>query len=430
MIKRIKDFIRPFIPRKLFQFFQPAYHFGIALGGAFLYGFSSRKTQIVAITGTKGKTSTAEMVNAILEEAGYKTALSGSLRFKIGSDSQPNPFGMSMPGLAYLQKFLKKAVEAKCDWVIMEMTSEGAKQFRHKFIDLDAFIFTNLAPEHIESHGSFEKYLKHKKRIAELLRDSRKPRRVAIINSSDKYSPDFTPKNVEVIHYTLADAEPYTSEKAGTTFVFKETTIHSPLKGEFNIQNMLAAANFAFAFGVTAPVIARALERLGSIRGRVEFVTLAPDHPLRDKQNFDAVVDYAHTIESLEALYKTFPNQRKICVIGNTGGGRDVWKRPGMAKVADTYCDEIILTTEDPYDEDPGHIIGDMLPGITKHTPQIILDRREAIRKAIEIAKEGDVILANAMGSQQHMSLAHGKKIPWDDATVFREEIEKKLSNA
>lgn len=419
MIESIKNFFRPLIPRKVFVFFQPAYHYGIALFAAILYGFPSRRLRVVAITGTKGKTSTAEIINAILEEAGKKTALIGSLRVKLDNESKPNPYGMSMPGLGRLQKFLHEAVETHCDWAIMEMTSEGAKQFRHKFIDLDAFIFTNLAPEHIESHGSFEQYLAHKQRIATLLSDSHKSRRVAIINNDDEYAEQFVPmRATEVIRYQTADAGTFASDETGITMRVDGVTMHSPLVGAHNVSNILAAVAFARAFGIDMPVISRAVSKLKTIRGRGERVEAG--------QDFTVIVDYAHTIESLEALYKTFPSQRKICVLGNTGGGRDTWKRPGMARVADTYCDEIILTTEDPYDEDPQHIIDDMLPGIAKHKPTIIIDRREAIAKAIDLAVTGDVVLMSGMGSQQYMSIANGKKIPWSDAEVAREELEKR----
>jgi len=425
MLQKIKSLI----PKKVFKALQPAYHLGLAYTGALFYRFPSKQVRVVAITGTKGKTSTAEMVNAILEEAGYKTALGGSLRFKVGSDSKQNPFGMSMPGRSYLQKFLRRAASESCDWVVLEMTSEGAKQFRHMFIDLDAFIFTNLAPEHIESHGSFDQYKKDKQRIASLLSASSKQRKVAIVNSDDQHAEDFVPKNItEVIYFNLEQAKLYRSGADGTTFHFDGVTIHSPLKGEFNISNMLAAANFAKAFGVETPIISRAFSKFSVIRGRGEHITLPESNPSKHKQTFDVVVDYAHTIESLEALYKTFPNQKKICVLGNTGGGRDTWKRAGMAKVADTYCDSIYLTTEDPYDEDPMNIIEDMKPGITKHTPTIILSRREAIHAAIAEAEKNDVVLMTGMGSQQYMCVANGKKLDWDDAKVSREALEKKFN--
>jgi UDP-N-acetylmuramoyl-L-alanyl-D-glutamate--2,6-diaminopimelate ligase len=421
--------IKKFIPKKLFHALQPAYHYLLAFSGAVFYGFPSKKVRIVAITGTKGKTSAAEIVNAILEEAGYTTSLIGSLRMKIGNTSAPNPYGMSMPGRFALQRFIAKAVKEKSDWVVMEMTSEGAKQFRHKYIYLDALIFTNLAPEHIESHGSFEKYLEHKQRIAESLGSSPKEKKIVVVNADDSHAESFIPKGkLDVVRFSLNEVKPYTSDSKGVSFTWKGVTMRSPLKGEFSIRNILGAAHFAESIGIEPIVIARTLGKLAVIPGRGEHVTLEENHPSRQKQNFDVIVDYAHTKESLEALYSTFANQKKICVLGNTGGGRDIWKRPKMAEVADQYCDEIILTTEDPYDEDPQNIANDMLQGIKSKKPTIILDRREAIQEALTRAKEGDAVLITGMGSQEYMCLAGGKKIPWSDAKIAREELEKILT--
>ena len=178
--------IKKIIPRNIFSFFQPAYHYLFALLAVLVYRFPSRKIKIVAITGTKGKTSTAEIVNAILEEAGYKTALAGTLRFKVGDEEERNLYKMTIPGRFFVQRFLRRAVNAKCDWVIIEMTSEGARQFRHKFIDFDALIFTNLSPEHIESHGSFEKYKDAKLSIARALANSPKRPRIIIANADNE----------------------------------------------------------------------------------------------------------------------------------------------------------------------------------------------------------------------------------------------------
>src|SRR3989344_3158776 len=161
-MEKILRLIKKIIPKNIFKFFQPIYHYKLALLGAIFYRFPSRKIKVVAITGTKGKTTTGELVNSILEEAGFKTAIMGTLRFKIGENSKPNLHKMTLPGRFFIQKFLRRAVSAKCDWAIIEMTSEGIKQFRHKFINLDALIFLNLSPEHIESHGSYEKYVSAK----------------------------------------------------------------------------------------------------------------------------------------------------------------------------------------------------------------------------------------------------------------------------
>src|SRR3989344_2462524 len=167
-------FIKKLIPKKLFEALSPIYHYKLALLGAILYGFPSKKIKVIGVTGTKGKSSIVEILSAILEEAGYKVASAGTVRFKIGKEIRRNLFKMTMPGRFFVQKFLREAVSKKCDHAIIEMTSEGAKQYRHKFVYLDALIFSNIAPEHIESHGSFENYLEAKLSLAKALSPSPK----------------------------------------------------------------------------------------------------------------------------------------------------------------------------------------------------------------------------------------------------------------
>src|SRR5262249_20138772 len=153
---------RRYIPTGVFNFFNPAYHWILAFAAAVFYGFPSRNIKVIGITGTKGKSSTVEILNAILEEAGYKTALTNTIRFKIGGESTENLYKMSMPGRFFMQRQLRKAVADGCDYFIMELTSQGSVTSRHKFIQLDTFVFTNISPEHIEAHGSYENYLKAK----------------------------------------------------------------------------------------------------------------------------------------------------------------------------------------------------------------------------------------------------------------------------
>jgi UDP-N-acetylmuramoyl-L-alanyl-D-glutamate--2,6-diaminopimelate ligase len=422
----MKTLIRRLLPKTILEPALEAYHLAWALLGAVIYHFPSRSLSVVGITGTKGKTSTAEMVNAILEEAGHTTALAGTLRFKVGATSRRNLFKMSMPGRFFLQKFLREAADAGCDWVVLEMTSEGAKQHRHRGIELDALIFTNLAPEHIESHGSFENYKNAKLRLADSLSVSTKPRHVIIANAEDAHAEAFinhAGSGAEAISYSLADAAPYEARPDGVSFTWKGTRISSPLRGEFNIKNMLAAASFADAFGIRPEIVAHALATLSLIRGRAESVKLPADEPLREKQDFEVIVDYAHTIDSLRALYEAFPTERKICVLGNTGGGRDTWKRKGMAEVADEHCSHVILTNEDPYDEDPRAIVDAMKEGLVKHEPEIIMDRRQAINRAISLAGSGDAVLITGKGTDPYIMGPNGTKQEWDDATVAREEL-------
>ena len=431
---------RKIIPRSVFEALQPVYHYGLALVGAIIYRFPSKHITVIAITGTKGKSSTTEILNAILEEAGFKTAVIGTVRFKMGSESRRNLYKMTMPGRFFVQKFLREAVDKKCQYAILEMTSQAAVQYRHKFIDFDSLIFLNISPEHIEAHGSFENYLAAKLMLAKALEKSKKRPRTIIVNKDDVESPKFLDINVEQkLNFTPKDVDSVLLKDDGALITIGDWTILTNLKGMFNVYNTLAAMAYAKTQNVSMETIKNAMQKLKVIPGRVQKVDVG--------QGFDVVVDYAHTADSLEKLYQAFPNQRKVCVLGNTGGGRDTWKRPEMAKIADTYCDHIILTNEDPYDENPRDIIEDMLKGISAHQPQVIMDRREAIHQAILKAKamrderepsaETEVnitnraaakdiaVLISGKGTDPYIMEADGKKTPWDDATVAREELQK-----
>ncbi len=419
----MKEVLKKIIPAAVFRFFQPIYHFGLSLTGAVLHRFPAKGMYIIGVTGTKGKSSTTEILNAILENAGYKTALSNTIRFKIGDKSERNLYKMSMPGRFFMQNFLARAKSAGCTHAVVEMTSEGAKQFRHKWIDLDAFVFTNISPEHIESHGSYEKYRAAKLSIAKLIETSKKPNRTIVVNSDDPEAFRFLAMNADKkVTYSLHSVEPYSVDENNTFFNFHGLEIRPKLIGLFNIYNALAAATTASSLGISDQKIKEAIENMPGILGRVEKVSIS------SKQDFDVVVDYAHTIDSLEKLYKAFPNQRKICVLGNTGGGRDTWKRPGMAKIADTYCDQIILTNEDPYDEDPQKILNEMRVAVTQKPCDVILDRREGIARAISYARSGDVVLISGKGTDPYIMEANNKKTPWSDVEVAREELDKIVS--
>ena len=410
------------IPERIFTFFQPVYHWLLALAAAIVYRFPAKKIKVIAVTGTKGKSSVCELVNAILEEAGYQTALASTIRFKIGERTARNLFKMTMPGRFFVQKFLRQAVKENCDWAILEITSEGARQFRHKFIDLDALIFTNLAPEHIESHGSYEKYLAAKLSIASALEKSPKLNKTIIANTDDKEGAKFLVVNVKnKVPYQLEDAKLYSLKSDGLEMMFGGEKITSRLRGLFNIYNILAAANFGKALGISTLAIKRAIEKVEEIKGRAQIIPF----DFAQGKKFEVVVDYAHTPDSLRAIYQAFPNKKKICILGNTGGGRDKWKRPAMGKIADEFCDKIILTDEDPYDEDPKQILAEIAMGIKNHRPEIILDRREAISRALSQARGGDLVLITGKGTDPFIMGPNNSKIPWSDEEVVREELEK-----
>lgn len=416
--------MKKLLPKKLFDW----YHLFFAYAGAAIYRFPSRQLFVIAVTGTKGKSTTAELIRTMLAEAGHKVALASTIRFMVGDDSEPNLFKMTMPGRAYLQKFLRKALDAKCTHVVIEMTSEGARQFRHKAIDLDALVFTNLQPEHLESHGSLEAYAAAKLSLAKHLAESPKRPRYIVANVDDAYGQAFLDTAVEIrAPFSLTDAEPYTVDDTSMRFMFKKGELFTaPLPGLFNLKNILAALTLCEAMGVSRNIMQRALTHIQPIAGRAERVSRG--------QNFTVVIDYAHTPDSLRALFETYTaratqhTRRLICVMGSTGGGRDQWKRPQMGAIADELCDVIILANEDPYDEDPKDIVDAIAQGITKHKPYIILDRRTAIHEALREAREGDAVLITGKGTDPYIMGKHGTKIPWSDKTVAEEELDKLLS--
>jgi UDP-N-acetylmuramoyl-L-alanyl-D-glutamate--2,6-diaminopimelate ligase len=421
MLEQILRLIERYIPKKIYRFFQPFYHLVLAVIGTVVYRKPSRKITVIGITGTKGKSSTTEFVNAILEAANKKTAILSTIRFKIGDTTKANKYKMTMPGRFFTQKFLHDAVRAHCEYAIVEMTSEGAKFFRHVGVEMDALIFTNLSPEHIESHGSFKNYKNAKLRLVKHLAKSKKPNRMSIANIDNEHGHSFLIHDVEKnIGYSLKEVKLLEENTSLSRIEYKGVEMVIPLPGRFNILNALSAIKLAEEYAIPLETIKKGLEGLTIIRGRVEKVEAG--------QDFTVIVDYAHTDDSLKKLYDAFPSSRKIAVLGSTGGGRDSWKRPVLGKIADENCDEIIITNEDPYDEDPLHIINAVASGVTRHTPIIIENRREAIAKALQLARTGDTVLITGKGTDPYIMGPNGSKEVWDDATVAKEELEKLLA--
>lgn len=410
--------IKKVIPAQVFRFFQPAYHFVLGFLGALVYRFPAQEITVVTVTGTKGKTTTTELIAHILRASGKKVALSNTVHFVINEKETKNLYKMSTPGRFFVQGFLRKAINAGCEVAVMEVTSQAVLQHRHRWLAPDAFVFTNLSPEHIEAHGSYENYRDAKLEIAHELERSNKPERHVLANIDDKEAGKFLDINVEHTHpFSLDDVRPIEETASGTSFRFHNQRVESNLPGRFNVYNQLAAAKTAQAIGVEPEQIVEALNSFKGIRGRLEAID--------EGQPFGVYVDYAHTPDSLKKVYETFDNAKKICVLGNTGGGRDKWKRREMAKIAESHCSQIILTNEDPYDEDPRKIVEEMARAISIPKYEIIMDRREAMRHAFELAEADDVVLITGKGTDPFIMGPNGTKEPWDDASVAREELKK-----
>mgnify|MGYP001571153731 CR=1 FL=1 len=456
-LDKILYLIKKLIPRSVFEFFQPMYHSMLAYAGAMWYGNPSKDLKIIGITGTKGKSTVTYMVSKLFEANGDAIAAIGSLGYKIKDKEWPNTLKMTMPGRFKLQKFFAEAKKAGCKYVVLEVTSEGIKQKRHLGVRFDCAVFLNLHKEHIESHGSFENYKLVKQ---ELFKNTSN---VHVLNADDPYVEDFSKfLSKRKIFFGLSRGDMvakninYTSE--GSIFDIYGTQFNIHLAGEFNVLNCLAALAVVAMYGIDLPKAKPILESIKEIPGRMQYIQREP---------FAVVVDYAHTPDSLELVYRTLkayqltslPARKLICVLGAAGGGRDKWKRKEFGRIAEQYCDEIILTNEDPYDEIPEKIIEEIFSGISSSSkpekpsgpraftgfqspkspvglgPLLgfkvhkIIDRREAIKKAISDARPGDTVIITGKGSETSMAVSGNKKIPWSDKKIVEEILLQHLQS-
>lgn len=358
--------------------------------------------KVVGVTGTSGKTTTVELLYEIFTKAGIKSAAINSLHFRRGEKKELNMLKMTMPGRFKIQKLLRDAKQAEAKYVFLEVTSEGIKQHRHKFINFYAAILTNLSEEHLESHGGFENYRRAKGELFKVAP-------IHVLNGDDANFDFFNQIPAErKIVYKMAD---YPKD------------LETRLAGEFNKNNILAAVTFAQGEGVSWETIKEAVKDFSGLPGRMEFV-----EAIQAPQKFKVLVDYAFIPKALEKVYQSLNQmgyKKLIAVTGAAGGGRDKWKRPVVGDVAGEYCVKVYVTNEDPYDEDPMEIIHEVAGNHKEFIK--ILDRREAIREALKSAKrgEGEVVVITGKGAEPWIMGPQGAKIPWDDREVVREELKK-----
>lgn len=441
-MERILLIIKKIIPRQIFDFFQPAYHFCLSFLGALIYSFPSKKMYVVGVTGTKGKSTTSYLIAQLLESAGFKTGMATTVLFKIGEKEWINSSKQTMLGRFQLQGLLAKMVKEGCKYAVVETSSEGILQYRHTFIDYDAAVFTNLSPEHIERHGSFENYRDAKVKLFEKV--AKKENSIGVYNLDDPNIGYFLePKIKNQFVFTTSIKTPggsignlykiskIKSGSSGTSFFFSDSVgngeeIKMPLIGKFNVYNAVAAICLVLSQGIEMLEIKKIMAQIKPPPGRLELIKTS---------KFNVVVDYAHEPASLEAVYRGVIESKiksskgeMICLFGSQGGGRDKWKRQAMGRVGAEYCNKIILTNEDPYNELPIEIINQINEGIVSNKKKSkklvvykIINREEAIKKAISLAGRGDAVVLTGKGGEVWMCVENNKKLPWDERGIVEE---------
>lgn len=424
----MKKILRAFVSEK----FLLKYHLLKSFVASKFFGNPSRDMFIIGITGTKGKSTTANFIWSVLQAGGIKTGLIGTANIRIGEQEQMNRYHMTMPSPFVLQKFFAQMKNVGCKAVVMEVTSEGIKQHRQKNIDFDMGIFTNISPEHLPSHNnSFEEYKNTKKKFfLELKKDAK-----IIVNIDDKYSDFFLEPDVQKKITTSMcgngeiSAEIISITECSTKFLVKGEEYEIFVGGTKNVENALLAVAIGKELKISPQKIQEGFSFLKSIPGRMEKISISP------KQKFSVFVDYAHEEKSMNFLMETGQKMKKnkgriIVLLGAEGGGRDPRKRPIMGKIVGEKADIVIVSNVDPYEDDPAIICEDIAKASEKSGKIrgknlfILEERRNGIAKCFELAKENDIVFITGKGSEQSIVIG-GISAPWDDRKVVREELKK-----
>ncbi|OGL66567.1 hypothetical protein A2856_02680 [Candidatus Uhrbacteria bacterium RIFCSPHIGHO2_01_FULL_63_20] len=437
----LKSFVRKLVPEPVISL----YHLGLAHASAAWYGDPSERMVVIGVTGTNGKSSTVQFLGRLLEHMGETVGWTTTASFKVAGKEWTNDKKMTMLGRFALQRLLHEMAEAGCRYAIVETSSQGIEQFRHVGINYDVVVFTNLTPEHLEAHGGFENYKKAKGKLFAAADDAREKTlrgraipKTAIVNADDEHAAYFLSFHLDQQYgfglegkpkpgsarFTPVIARNVRSGASCSTWSLDHLAFHLEPVGLFNVYNALSAATACHALGFRWREIAEAVGQLEPVPGRIEAID--------EGQPFTVIVDYAYEPYALAALYEAIaPMARKrvIHVTGSAGGGRDEWRRAEIGRFVGERADVVIVTNEDPYDDDPADIIDQVADGAAaagkrdRHDLYRVLDRQEAIDAAVALALPGDLVLVTGKGCEPVMAVAGGRKVPWDDRAAVRKAL-------
>lgn len=418
-----------------------AYHRILAHVAALYYGNPSREMVVIGVTGTNGKTTTSYLLAKALEGAGVTAGCTTTALMKIGRIETQNRLKMTMPGRFALQKLLREMRDAGCTHVVIETSSQGLIQYRHEGVAYDIGIFTNLTPEHIEAHGGFENYKKAKKILFTHIA-KQPPKQIQgnavekafVLNADDEHAPYYQVDGIKTLWYGVKSdrglhPDSFTLEERGVQAVIGGERLALSLPGEYNLANALAALVAGTQLGFALRPLMNGLETVKVVPGRFQRVD--------EGQAFDVIIDYAPEPESFKKFYEAFePNKhgRVIHVLGSCGGGRDIARRPVLGRLAAQHADIVIVTNEDPYDDNPAEIIEHVAVGAREGGKKdgedlfVIQDRREAIRFAMKQAKSGDAVILTGKGNEAWICGANGSKQAWSEEAEAREAIKLAVS--
>jgi UDP-N-acetylmuramoyl-L-alanyl-D-glutamate--2,6-diaminopimelate ligase len=400
------------------------------------YGNPTAQLSTIGVTGTDGKTTTCNLISALLDTAEKSNGLMTTANFKLHGQEWENTTRQSTLEALEIQQMLRRMVEADVKYAIIEATSHGLELQRVRGCAFDIGVVTNITHEHLDFHGTIENYRRAKARLFEMLDPSRDKglgiKSVAILNRDDVSYEILKPYcSVPVLDYGIdksATIRAVDVQLDATSTHFRailpnaEISIETQLVGQFNVSNCLAAIATAYAVGVNPVAIARGLARVTGVTGRMERIDVG--------QPFTVIVDYAHTPDSLEKVLRILRplTAGKLVLVFGSAGERDVQKRPIMGQIAAQLSDFFVITDEDPREENREQILREIAIGAEAtgkhegHDFLCIADRTQAIATAFHRAQAKDTVLLAGKGHEQSIIIGR-EKIPWDDRRVAREQL-------
>ena len=420
------------------------YHLLIALFAIVWYGHPSRKLIVIGITGTKGKTTATLLTHSVLSATGVKVGALSTVEARIGEKVYPNTKHMTMAGRGFVQKMLREMVKEGCSYAVIEVPSEGIRQFRTLGVKYDAVVFTNLSPEHLVTHKTFDKYKETKGRLFRSFARSKQKyikgksvQRFVLLNADDENANYFRDisraPDAEQILFGFggnATTKIQIRRSGGENgFILGNESYSVPLPGRISIYNALPAIVFAKKYrNADRDIIQAALSNATTLAGRMERINAG--------QQFPVFCDYAHEPLSIAQVHEALKgyaegNGKVIMLVGAIGGSRWKYNAEDIGETATKIADLTIFTIVDTYNDDPEEMLAALTKGAKRNeNAQWIVesDRREAIRRALREARQGDVVIITGKGNEVTMETSNGS-IPWNEREIVREEIQKLIDN-
>ena len=385
------------------------------------YDNPSEKIKLVGVTGTNGKTTVATLLHSLFQALGHKAGLVSTVVYKIGSGSIDATH--TTPDAIRLNAMLKDMIDEGCKYCFMEVSSHAVDQGRVAGLDFDIALFTNISRDHLDYHKTYDEYIVAKKKFF----DDLSSQTIAIVNKDDKHSNT-------MLHHTKAKKKTFAlrstadykckiieNQFSGLHLNINGQDVYTKLIGSFNAANLLLTYATAVELGEDSLQVLTVLSALNAVEGR--FQQFKSDHGIT------SIVDYAHTPDALQNALKTIADirtgkEKVVCVVG-CGGDRDIGKRPLMAQAACQWADQVILTSDNPRDEEPKVIIEDMKAGLNASQMKKVLtleDRKEAIKLGVTLCSEGDILLVAGKGHEKYQEIK-GERFPFDDMAILKEHL-------